>query len=679
VIPWRIAVFVLLGLVLAGGLAWYERSKPPSRTVALVAALAALAVAGRLAFAPIPNVQATTDIVLITGYAVGGGPGFAVGALGALVSNVWLGQGPWTPWEMAGWGLVGVGGAALAALTGRRLGRLGLAVACALAGLAYGALLDYSVMATSGGPQTLERYLAISARGIPFNVAHAVGNFVLALAAGPALVRIIRRYRDRFEWTWRREWVAPVAMAALVAASVGAGAARAESGSTSVGWLAKARHHNGGWGVTRGARPSPEMTGWAMLGLEAAGRNPRDYGRRATPVSYLRRHAGQIRSTGDLERTILALEGAGVNPRKFAGRNLVFQLHNRRRHGGTYGGEVNLTAFAILALRSAGRPVHSLRASRRWLQRARNRGGGWGFQRGVASDPDSTGAALQGLAAAGAGKRALRRGVHYLNHDQNRDGGWPLGGRGPSNSQSTAWAVQGLVAAGTNPEAIRAGSRSGLDYLASRRAGDGHYRYSKSSNQTPVWVTGQVLMAANREALPVPAVARAPRHRGGGGSSGGTSSGGTGGASSGAGGGGSTTPVTSSTSQSSSPVTSSGAATAGAASHSAGGGAAKKGSTKKGKAAKSKPKQTHSKKPTAKKSSHAAAPAGGGTTAPSAPAPTGTAAPASDASATSGGGDSGIPVWAYVLGGVTLVALLGVGGVWWYRSGGWVPPMPHLR
>ena len=90
------------------------RARPP-RIVALVAALAALAVAGRLAFAPIPNVVATTDIVLFTGYALGAAPGFAVGALAALVSNFWLGQGPWTPWEMAGWGLVGLGGAALAA------------------------------------------------------------------------------------------------------------------------------------------------------------------------------------------------------------------------------------------------------------------------------------------------------------------------------------------------------------------------------------------------------------------------------------------------------------------------------------------------------------------------------------------------------------------------------------
>ena len=99
---WQIAVYVLLAVVLAGGLAWYERSRPPARMVALVAALAALAVAGRLAFAAIPNVVATTDIVLITGYAVGPAPGFAVGALAAAVSNLWLGQGPWTPWQMAG-------------------------------------------------------------------------------------------------------------------------------------------------------------------------------------------------------------------------------------------------------------------------------------------------------------------------------------------------------------------------------------------------------------------------------------------------------------------------------------------------------------------------------------------------------------------------------------------------
>ena len=91
--------------------------------LALVATLAALAALGRIAFAPIPNVKPTTDIVLLTGYALGGAPGFAVGAVAALASNVFFGQGPWTPWQMCAWGVVGVGGALLARAFGRELGR----------------------------------------------------------------------------------------------------------------------------------------------------------------------------------------------------------------------------------------------------------------------------------------------------------------------------------------------------------------------------------------------------------------------------------------------------------------------------------------------------------------------------------------------------------------------------
>src|SRR6476661_7568058 len=254
-------MYALLALVLAGGFAWYERSRPPARMVALVAALAALAVAGRLVLAPIPNVVATTDIVLITGYAVGGAPGFAVGALAAVVSNLWLGEGPWTPWQMAGWGLVGVGGAALGFITRRALGRVGLAAACAIAGFAYGALLDLSVMVGYGGEQSLDRYLAISARGVPFNVAHAAGNVALALAAGPALVRMIARYRERFEFSWRPAdgpSVAPGAVAgplALLAAAlvIAAPAPPAQAAAAAArSWLESVQNADGGFGATPG-------------------------------------------------------------------------------------------------------------------------------------------------------------------------------------------------------------------------------------------------------------------------------------------------------------------------------------------------------------------------------------------------------------------------------------------
>src|SRR4051812_3764872 len=213
---------VIPGLPLPGGFAWYERSRPPAQIVALVAALAAISVAGRVAFSPIPNVVPTTDIVLIAGFSLGAAPGFAVGALSGLVSNFWLGQGPWTPWQMAGWGMTGVLGAWLATLSGRHVSRFGLAAVCAFAGFAYGALLDFSLMVTYGGEQSLDRFLAISARGIPFNIAHAAGNAALALVAGPAMIRMLLRYRRRFEFAWKGHTAATGGAAAGVACLIAA-------------------------------------------------------------------------------------------------------------------------------------------------------------------------------------------------------------------------------------------------------------------------------------------------------------------------------------------------------------------------------------------------------------------------------------------------------------------------
>ena len=523
---WQAASFALLAVVVVGGLVWYERSRPSSRVVALVAALAALAVAGRLVLAPIPNVVATTDIALITGYALGGAPGFAVGALAAPVSNLWLGQGPWTPWQMAGWGLCGLAGAALAASSGRRMGRLGLALSCAAAGFAYGALLDLSTMVTYGGEQSLDRYLALSARGIPFNVAHATGNFVLALAAGPALVRMISRYRDRLQFTWHARSterpsigarasmegrsVLGVVLALVVALAFAAPAARAGTPADARHYLERQQNSDGGFGATPGSRSNPGMTAWSMLGLSSAGRNPLDLRRRGkSPVDYLRTHADGIRSATDLERTILALAAAGVSPYGFGGHDLVAELRAERGGNGSFSGQVNITAFAVFALRSVSALDDELDRSVAWLRRAQNREGGWGFRPDAPSDADSTGAALQAIAAAGSPGKAGADGVRYLRRVQLSDGGFPLASGGSSNSQSTAWAVQGAIAAGTNPDSIVTSGRDPLSYLAAQQAADGHYRYSASTDQTPIWVTAQALLAVNRRAFPLGRVPRA--------------------------------------------------------------------------------------------------------------------------------------------------------------------------
>jgi len=91
-----------LGLLIAGA-AWLETGPDAAKEIVLVATLAAVAAAGRVLFVAIPGVQPVTVITVAAGAALGPRAGFATGALAALASNFFLGQGPWTPWQMLGW------------------------------------------------------------------------------------------------------------------------------------------------------------------------------------------------------------------------------------------------------------------------------------------------------------------------------------------------------------------------------------------------------------------------------------------------------------------------------------------------------------------------------------------------------------------------------------------------
>ncbi|HEX4345863.1 MAG TPA: hypothetical protein VHZ31_09900 [Solirubrobacteraceae bacterium] len=198
---WQLGSFAVLAVALTAGFRWYERARPSAKLLALVATLAALAALGRVAFAPLPSVKPTTDIVLIAGFVLGGAPGFVVGAVAALSSNIFFGQGPFTPWQMVAWGAVGIFGAVLARAFGGDIGRWPLALACALAGFAYGSFLDLQLWVLYSAHSWSE-YLLVAGRGVPFNIAHAAGNVVFCLAFGPLLVRSLERYRDRLEVVW---------------------------------------------------------------------------------------------------------------------------------------------------------------------------------------------------------------------------------------------------------------------------------------------------------------------------------------------------------------------------------------------------------------------------------------------------------------------------------------------
>ena len=181
-----LAAFALV----AGGFAWLEQGGDTARDLTLVATLGGIAAAGRVLFVPIPSVQPVTVIVAAAGVALGPRRGFAVGALAAIASNMFLGQGPHTPWQMLAWGGCGVlAGVFRFAL--RR--RWPFALFCAVLGMAFGTLMDLWLW-FAFYPHTWAALVTVLAAGVAFNIAHALGNLVLALVAGPELRRVLDRH-----------------------------------------------------------------------------------------------------------------------------------------------------------------------------------------------------------------------------------------------------------------------------------------------------------------------------------------------------------------------------------------------------------------------------------------------------------------------------------------------------
>ena len=185
-----LVVFALLALVVA----WLEAGPDSAKEIALVATLGGAAAAGRVLFAAIPGVQPVTVIVVCTGAALGARSGVAAGAIAALVSNFFLGQGVWTPWQMLAWGMCG----ALGAVCARFIRwRVVLAAFCFVLGLGFSSFMDVWNWAAFYDQHTWATFVAVQARGFPFDLAHAIGNVVIAFVAGPELLRLLERYGRR--------------------------------------------------------------------------------------------------------------------------------------------------------------------------------------------------------------------------------------------------------------------------------------------------------------------------------------------------------------------------------------------------------------------------------------------------------------------------------------------------
>jgi len=199
-VDWGTVSFALVLALVGLGVAAYGARATVASELSLVAALAALATASRVLFASLPNVKPVTFVVLVAGVALGSGPGFMVGATSALVSNLFFGQGPWTPWQMLAWGAVGAAGG-LIGRGGRLPRRWELIVAGGLLALAF----DWFVtlwMFLAYTARTWPALVALYAQGLPFDLAHVAATCLFAGLFGVQAVTIVARFRVRTRVTF---------------------------------------------------------------------------------------------------------------------------------------------------------------------------------------------------------------------------------------------------------------------------------------------------------------------------------------------------------------------------------------------------------------------------------------------------------------------------------------------
>ena len=195
---WLSFGLVLLAIVLF--LFRFETRKVEPRELVLLAVMASIAAVGRIPFASLPSVQPTTFVIMMSGYVFGAESGFVIGAVAALASNMIMGQGPWTPWQMVAWGLVGLTAGLLrnTLFMKRRWGQIVFGV---IWGYLFGWIMNlwgFIALIQSGGSQTWKAFIVYMIGSATFDTFHAISNVFFLVVFGGVWIKILSRFKRKY-------------------------------------------------------------------------------------------------------------------------------------------------------------------------------------------------------------------------------------------------------------------------------------------------------------------------------------------------------------------------------------------------------------------------------------------------------------------------------------------------
>lgn len=189
---------VLVFLLMATAFSVESTRLGGSKEIALISMIVGLGAAGRVLFVAAPNVSPVDWLTLCTGLVFGPMTGFTVGSTIMLVSNFWLGQGPWTIYQMVSMGSLGLLGGCLRPFR-RRLGAISLAAIGLVWGFVYGLIMSTFWVLMVGSALNWTGFIAYWLAGLPFYILQGFGNAALLFALGPRTVRIFDRFAQRLQ------------------------------------------------------------------------------------------------------------------------------------------------------------------------------------------------------------------------------------------------------------------------------------------------------------------------------------------------------------------------------------------------------------------------------------------------------------------------------------------------
>lgn len=158
--------------------------------ITIIALLAAMAIAGRYIFQFIPNVQPVTAIIIICGIILGPLSAFLLTIVTTFLSNILLGMGIWTIWQIVSWGIIGIFIGWISKIF-RSIPIYMIVLYAFVSGYFYGFVMSLTSYQISG--HFWPYYLA----GLPFDTSHAIGNAVFILLLFPIMSHLFRRYANK--------------------------------------------------------------------------------------------------------------------------------------------------------------------------------------------------------------------------------------------------------------------------------------------------------------------------------------------------------------------------------------------------------------------------------------------------------------------------------------------------